>query len=220
MCETGSAGFSFDVALNYRDARGRATFLIKSAVFTKLGPRFFVRVDCVATTRPILWIRRNGFNDGRKRNVQNHFLSREVETCLDNCRLPLHCRNVTLKDVIGPKLSGFNWIRLCRLPAAGLRHQESPLFYLIQGNGFFILLRLWPLCSKISWLLWAATRRDWINLCWIVGKTGICLTHISTLPRRVRTKHVGTQSAEVMAIPGLRPNYLFKRHRLTSVRMI
>jgi hypothetical protein len=36
----------------------------------------------------------------------------------------------------------------------------------------------------------------------------------------VLDKQLATQSAEIMAVPGLRPNYLLNGNRLTSVRMI
>ncbi|WP_417436719.1 hypothetical protein [Idiomarina abyssalis] len=41
-----------------------------------------------------------------------------------------------------------------------------------------------------------------------------------TIPGALLDKQLATQSAEIMAIPGLRPNYLLNGNRLTGIRMI
>jgi len=200
---------SHDVALN-TGMPGRATFLIKSAVSLSGTAFFSFGVDGGQQQGHFYGYVERSTTAGN--DVQTIFC-REKSNMLE-MPVPLALRNVTLKDVLTEvkRLTGLGFA----LPAADYVTKKVP-YFINTGNGFHLIKALADV-FEISGYLWQQRRDGLIYVgSW---KDGHWPDTPINIPAAVLDKQLATQSAEVMAIPGLRPNYLLNDNRLTSVRMI
>lgn len=127
---------------------------------------------------------------------------------------PMALRNVTLADVIAEVEN----VTQCSftLPTSGDYLNTSVAHFVNTGNGFHVLRNLEETfdIDDFTWL----QKRDgsiyvgsWEDSHW--ANTPI------DLPSTLLDKQLATQSAEILAIPGVRPGYVLNDNRLHSVRL-
>ncbi|WP_394178508.1 hypothetical protein [Marinomonas posidonica] len=138
---------------------------------------------------------------------------REKANALEQ-RVPLSLRNKTLKDILDEvkKLTGVGFT----IPQADYTTKAIPYCF-NTGNGFHLLQSLGNML-EIKDYLWQQRRDGLIYVgSWSDG-------HWPKQPINIANslfdKQSPTQSAEIMAIPGLRPNFMLNGTRLKSIRMI
>lgn len=200
---------SHDIALN-SGMPGRATFTVKSAVSLSGTAFFAFGIDGRQQQGQFYGYVERSVQAGN--GVQAVFC-REKSNVLE-MPVPLALRNVTLKEVLTKvkEITGLDFA----LPTADYVTKKVPYFF-NTGNGFHLIKALADVFS-ISGYLWQQRRDGLIYVgSWSDSHWPDTPIHI---PSAVMDKQLATQSAEIMAIPGLRPNYLLNDKRLTSVRMI
>lgn len=144
--------------------------------------------------------------------VQSLFCREKVNAL--EMRVPVALRNKTLKDV----LKEVKDITGCGFSVPSASYVDTPVPYVFNtGSGFHLIKTLGDVFG-IDNYLWQQ-RRDGLIY---VGSWGDGHWPDSpvVIPSGLLDKQLATQSAEIMAVPGLRPNYLLNGNRLTSVRMI
>lgn len=200
---------SHDVALNAM-MPGRATFTVESAKPLSGVAFFSFGVDGRQQHGHFYGYIERSVPAGR--GVQTIFC-REKSNMLE-MPVPLALRNVTLKEVLAKtkEITGLGFA----LPSADYTAKKVPHF-INTGNGFHLIKAIADVFG-ISGYLWQQRRDGLIYVgSWKDGHWSDTPIHI---PAAVLDKQLATQSAEIMAIPGLRPNYLLNDNRLTSVRMV
>mgnify|MGYP003639186965 CR=1 FL=1 len=200
---------SHDVALN-DGMPGRATFVVESAVSLSGTAFFSFGVDGRQQQGQFYGYIERSTPAGK--GVQTIFC-REKSNMLE-MPVKLALRNVTLKEVLTKvkEITGLGF----DLPAVDYAAKKVP-YFINTGNGFHLIKALGDVFG-ISGYLWQQRRDGLIYVgSW---KDGHWPDTPINIPAAVLDKQLATQSAEIMAVPGLRPNYLLNGNRLTSVRMI
>ncbi|KZM40956.1 hypothetical protein OA92_15370 [Marinomonas sp. SBI22] len=199
---------SHDVALDAM-AAGRASFVVQSEK-TLTGSVYFSF----------------GINNGQEHghfygyierstpasNQSQTLFCREKSNVL-SMRVPLALRNKTLKDL----LTEVKAITGCGFSLPQSSYASTPVPYFVNtGSGFHLLNKIAQVFG-IEDFTWQQKRDGliyigaWPDSHWIDAPVEV--------PTAVLDKQLSTQSAELMAIPGLRPGYLLNGNRLYSVRL-
>ncbi len=200
---------SHDIALN-SGMPGRATFVVESAVSLSGTAFFSFGVDGRQQQGHFYGYIERSTAAGK--GVQTIFC-REKSSALE-MPVQLALRNVTLKEVLTKmkEITGLGFA----MPTADYVSKKVAHF-INTGNGFHLIKALGDV-FEINGYLWQQRRDGLIYVgAW---KDGHWPDSPINIPAAVLDKQLATQSAEIMAMPGLRPNYLLNDKRLTSVRMI
>jgi hypothetical protein len=137
---------------------------------------------------------------------------REKSNALE-MRVPISLRNKTLKEILVEvkAVTGIGFT----VPKAS--YATKPIAYCFNTGSGFHLMEMLGNVFGIDDYVWQQ-RRDglvYVGSC----ADGHWNSSPITIPEALLDKQLATQSAEIMAVPGLRPNYLLNGNRLTSVRM-
>lgn len=137
---------------------------------------------------------------------------REKSNALE-MRVPIALRNKTLKDILSEvkTLTGIGFA----IPSSDYSVKSIP-YCVNTGSGFHLMKSLESMFG-IEDYIWQQ-RRD--GLVFIgAWSDGHWPDNPVTIPSALLDKQSSNQTAEILAIPGLRPNYLLNGKRLKSVRM-
>lgn len=129
-------------------------------------------------------------------------------------RMPISMRHATLRDVLtkAKELSGCGF----SVPSNAAYVDQPVPYFINTGNGFHMLRKVAEVYG-ISNYIWQQRRDGRIYVgSWGDGHWPKVPVNV---PRDVIDKVQATQSAELLAVPGLRPGYKLNGNRLYSVQM-
>jgi hypothetical protein len=200
---------SHDIALD-SGMPGRATFIVNSTVSLSGTVLFSFSTNKNQQHNQFYgYIERSTkIGDG----VQSIFC-REKANVLE-MRVPISLRNKTLKDVLAEVKN----VTGCGFTVPSADYVTTPIPYCINTGTGFHLMEMLDDMFGIEDYVWQQRRDGLIYVgSWSDGHWP---NSPIVIPNALLDKQLATQSAEILAIPGLRPNYQLNGNRLTSVRMI